>query len=398
MTTDRPIAFNDLSLLTNGGAIVEGTLRIVTGGPLAPALEAPPGAVLVASFAGPRTTRSLDLIPPSPVQPDGWRDWRPPILSVWFYGLFPDLALRRYGSKAERFAVTIPDTTMIQVIQRYPADGSNKNPQIFGTVSSIEGTASRCPAGLHLRMTGQINPTEPNDHVPALTDARLECEALIPWTYLSAVGSNLASLIFDPIAEEQGPWQPDKSGAGALAISGPSAYFAGHLKLPGQHIDLYPDGPFLHAWISDSVMTLQGARDLMRMANGFVCPSRLSYGPEFTLQLGYDDFGRILGQSREAVLELRGGGIGHVYGQTGRDFGGRQSITACQVTLSKRADGLEIGLTGELGPFEDGGCTTPLGPAFEATVFVPTGYLMLRQWPIDRLVVDWRERMGVQFG
>ena len=45
--TDHLIAFGDLSLLANGGAIVEGNLRIVTGAPLAPALEPPTGAVLV---------------------------------------------------------------------------------------------------------------------------------------------------------------------------------------------------------------------------------------------------------------------------------------------------------------------------------------------------------------
>jgi hypothetical protein len=124
-----------------------------------------------------------------------------------------------------------------------------------------------------------------------------------------------------------------------------------------------------------------------------VRPSRNNYGPELTLQLGHDDLARILGNSREAVLELRGGGIGHVYGQTGRDFGARQPITACRIALSRRIDGLEIGLTGELGPLADGESGTSLGPAFEASLFVPIGYLMLRQWPIDRPVGEFRDRV-----
>jgi hypothetical protein len=397
--TDRPIPFGDLSLLADGGVVVEGYLRIVTEGPLASALEAPAGAMLVANFARKSSMHgTLDLKPPSPVQPDGWRDWRAPILSVWFNGLVPDLARRRYGSDEERFALTIPDSPLLKILQRYPADGSDQDPWINAQVSSVEGTASSCPAGLRLKMTGPIDPTEPGDRVPVLTGARLECDVLIPWTYLSAVGSELSRLNFDFKytalgSVEQGPWQPDRSGPGALALSGHRAYFAGHLKLPGQRLDLDPDGPLLHAWITDHVMELQGARDLQRMPDGFVRPSRNNYGPELTLQLGHDDLARILGNSREAVLELRGGGIGHVYGQTGRDFGARQPITACRIALSRRIDGLEIGLTGELGPLADGESGTSLGPAFEASLFVPIGYLMLRQWPIDRPVGEFRDRV-----
>ena len=405
MKTDQPIPFGDLSLLAHGGVIVEGYLRIVTEGPLAPALEPPAGAMLVANFTTwlRSTHGSLDLIPPSPVQQDGWRDWRAPILSVWFNGLTPELAQRRYGSDAERFALTIADSPLLKILQRYPADGSDQSPWINAAVSSVEGTASPCPAGLRLMMTGPIDPTEPSDRVPSLTDARLECDVLIPWTYLSAVGSALSRLNFDFKytalgAVEQGPWKPARSGPGALALSGYRAYFEGHLTLPGQRLDIYPDGPFLHANITDRVMELQGARDLQRMPDGFVRPSHYSYGPELTLQLGSDDLARILGQGREAVLDLRGEGIGHVYGQTGRDFGLRQPITACRIALSRKIDGLQIVLTGELGPFADGDGVTALGPSFSASLFVPLGYLMLRQWPIDRLVIDWRERLGIQFG
>jgi hypothetical protein len=406
--TDQPIPFGDLSLLGNGGVIIEGYLRIITEGPLASALKPPSGAMLVANFSGPSIARqrsihgSLDLIPPSPVQPDGWRDWRSPILSVWFNSLVPDLALRRYGSDAEGFALTIPGTPLLKIDQRYPADGSNQDPQIVAAVLSVEGTASPYPAGLRLRMTGLIDPTKPSDRLPALTDARLECDVLIPWTYLTAIGSDLFLLNFNYTevgSVEQGTWQPDRSGPGSLALSGRRAYFDGHLTLPGQRVDLYPDRPFLRASISDRVMELQGARDLLRMADGFVRPRSISYGPELTLHLGHDDFARILGKSRKAQLELRGEGIGHVDLQTGRDWGGRQSITSCRITLTRRIDGLEIDLTGELAPLADDDWAKSLGPAFEASMFVPIGYLMLRQWLIDRLDVDWRrERSGIQFG
>jgi hypothetical protein len=401
--TDQPIPFGDLSLVAHGGVIVEGFLRVISEGPLGSALQPPAGAMLVANFTSwlRSTHGSLYLIPPSPVQQDGWRDWPPPILSVWFNGLIPDLVPRRYGSDAERFALTIPETPLLNLYQRYPADGSNQDPQIVAAVSSVEGTASPCPAGLRLTMTGPINPTQATDHVPALTDARLECDVLIPWTYLAAVGSRLSSLNVNSTtigSVELGPWQPDRTGPGSLAVSGRWGYFAGHLTLPRQRLDLYPDGPFLRAVITDRVTELQGAGDLRRMADGFVRPSHPSYGPELTLQLGYDDFARILGQNRKAVLELRGEGIGHVYGQTGREWGGLQPITACRITLSRKADGLEIDLAGELAPIADEHWAKPLGPKFKASMFVPSGYLMLRQWPIDRLVEDWRERSGIQFG
>ena len=401
MKTDQPIPFDDLSLLAHGGVVVEGHFRVVTEGPLGSALQPPADAMLVANFAGHRIMHgTLDLIPPSPVQPDGWRDWRAPIFSVWINGLVPDLARRRYASGAESFALKIPDSPLFTLYLRYPADGSDQNPQIVAAVSSVEGTASLCPAGLRLTMTGPIDPTKATDRVPALTDARLECDVLLPWTYLSAVGSNLSGLNVKATemgSVERGPWQPARSGPGALAMQGPWGYFAGHLKLPGQRLDLYPDGPFLWASITDRVTELKGARDLRRMADGFVRPNRHSYGPELTLQLGHADFARILGQRRKAALDLRGDGIGHVLGQTGRDFGGLQPIAACQITLARETDGLKIDLTGELGPLADGPGTA-LGPAFEASMFVPIGYLMLRQWQIDRLVVDWRERYAIQFG
>jgi len=393
--TDQPIPFGDLSLLAHGGVIVEGYLRIVADGPLGSALQPPAGAMLVANFSKwlRSTHATLDLIPPSPVQPDGWRDWRSPILSVWLNGLVPDLARRRYRSDAESFALTIPDTPLLKIDQRYPASGSFHSPQFVTAVSSVEGTASLCPAGLRLRMTGPIDPTEARDDLPALTDARLECDVLIPWSYLAAVGSDLSWLNFSSFVE-QGAWRPDRNGPGSLAVSGPCAYLDGHLTLPGQRLDIYPDGPFLRAKVSDRITELQGARDLRRMADGFVRPNIPSFGPELTLQLGYDDFARMLGQSRKAVLELRGDGIGHVYGQTGRDWGGRQPITACEITLARGNDGLQIDLTGKLAPTTDG--YESLGPKFEASMFVPTGYLMLRQWPIDGLLDDWRKRFGIQ--
>jgi hypothetical protein len=105
---------------------------------------------------------------------------------------------------------------------------------------------------------------------------------------------------------------------------------------------------------------------------------------------------RILGQSRNAVLELRGQGIGHVYGKTGREIGDQQQITACQITLSRKADGLELELTGKLAPLAYRDRARSLGPAFEASLFIPIGYLMLRQWPIDQLLEERRERFGIQ--
>ncbi len=332
MNTDQPIPFGDLSLLAHGGVVVGGYLRVIAEGPLGSALQPPAGAMLVANFARKSSMHgTLDLIPPSPVQPDGWRDWRAPILSFWLNGLVPDLARRRFGSNEQHFALTIPDSPLLTVLQRYPANAADQNPWINAAISSVEGTASPCPAGLRLKMTGPIDPTEPSDRVPVLTDARLECDVLIPWTYLSAVGSELSRLNFDFKytalgSVEQGPWQPGRSGPGALALSGYRAYFEGHLRVPGQHLDIYPDGPFLHAWITDSVMELQGAPRDLHSACPMVSvrPSRINYGPDaHCCQLGQPDrdLARILGQGREAVVELRGGGIGHVYGRTGRDFG-----------------------------------------------------------------------------
>ena len=146
MKTDQPIPFGDLSLLAHGGVIVDGYFRVITEGPLASALQPPADAMLVANFTSwlRGTHGTLALIPPSPVQADGWRDWRPPIFSLWFDGLVPDLARRRYGSDLEIFALKIPDSPLLKLNLRYPADGSNQNPQIVAAVSSVEGTASPC--------------------------------------------------------------------------------------------------------------------------------------------------------------------------------------------------------------------------------------------------------------
>ncbi|HEX8417325.1 MAG TPA: hypothetical protein VF641_06935, partial [Methylobacterium sp.] len=75
-----------------------------------------------------------------------------------------------------------------------------------------------------------------------------------------------------------------------------------------------------------------------------------------------------------------------------------QQITACRVDLAQSDEGLHITLSGELAPLEPGHWARWLGPGFDAHLFVPTDYLLLRQWKIETLIQQWRNRHGINFG
>lgn len=397
--------FQALRLVANGGVIVDGVLRIVTTGPLSADLAAPADAVLVANFS--RADRgflrgSLTLMPPLVPQADGWHDWRPPILDVWIHRSFPDVAeLRSYDGSPMSFGANLEGGRLLSLHQRFPAHSSEPYPTIFANVATAKGVLTPSAAGMHLQLTGPIDPTKADDRLPALTDARLECDVMLPWTYLQAVGSPLAFVRSLAASYSETPWQPSGVGAQRLALGGSLAFFDGTLDLPGQRTDVDPDKPYLLARMDADETMLHAAKDLALKNDGFVWPARSNDGPELVLGFGTALFARMLDRQRSATLVLSGPGIGHVNGQTGRIYetGGpcTQQITSCQIDLDRSDDGLRIVLSGELAPLEPGHWASSLGPRFTASCQVPTDFMLLRQWPIQNLVSDWRGRHGIRF-
>jgi hypothetical protein len=399
---DEQTRFQELRLVANGGAIVDGTLRLVTSGPLAADLEAPADAVIVANFRKGYHLFRLTLMPPLTRQRDGWHDWRPPILHLGFERGFPDFSqLRSYDWHTMAFSCSLASQRLISLQHRFPATAADSLVSIYANVASVTGTITPSAAGLRLRLEGAPGPTQADDRVPALTDARLECDVLIPWTYLQAVGSDLAYILMSTASYRAEPWRPAGVGAQRLALGGSLAFFEGRLELPGQRTDLYPDGPFLLARMGEHDTMLHGATDLAMKSDGFVWPSRSNDGPQLELGFGHALFARMLGRERSATLNLRGPGIGHVDGQTGRIYesGGpcTQQITACRIHLDRSDEGLRVELAGELAPLDPGHWAKPLGPGFKADFFVPADFLMLRQWKIENLVQEWRNRHQIKF-
>lgn len=402
---EREVPFQELRLVANGGAIVEGVLRVVTDGPLADDLDPPAETDLVANFSRSYGQGSITLMPRLTRQPDGFHDWRPPIVSLNIEPAFFDLGqARSYKGAPVRFRASLTNARLLSVHLRYPAASADPLPVIFANVSSVEGAATPVPAGLRLQMSGALDPTVAGDRVPALTGARFECDVLLPSSYLGAAGSKLAHISIRGGHDETRPWRAGGTGAQALALAGSLAFFEGRLRLPGQRTDIYADGPYLMSRVTADELTLHGASRLVMRSDGFAWPDRGSGGPELKLQLGHEDFARMLGNACSASLELRGTGIGQVDGQTGwvMEAGGpcTQEITACTLSLERSGSGagIRFDLSGELAPLPPGHWAPSLGPRFTADFFVPEAYLLLRQWRIRNLVQDWRDRFGITFG
>jgi hypothetical protein len=404
INVDRPIQFHDLRLLVNGGVIVDGSLKIIAAGPVGEALRPPDDAVVVANFAPGPACGSLSVMSPTPIQPDGWRDWRTPILDVVFWSLFPNLAdMELWRGEPARFSATAVSGQLLRLRQRYPADGPTSSPDIRADMRCVEGVATPSRSGVRLQMTAGISRTEANDGAPALTGARLECDVLLPWSYLSAMNrSPLRPDFAWATRSESRQWAPAANGLRALALSsGGRAFLSGHLTLPGQQTDLYPDRPIIHADLYPRVTSLRGAEDLRLDGDGFV-DAKYNEGPELVLQLGYKDFARMLAGKRHATLDLRGHGIGHVDGQTGRavyECGGpkQQLMTACRIVLHRGDEGLEVELSGELEPPPQAERAESLGPGFDAGIFIPNDYMLLMQWFPPDLTREWRERRAIKF-
>ena len=398
------ITYRDLGLVANGSVIVEGKLRVTSDGPLAAALQPPDGCQIIADFGRSSFQRAMiSLLPPLSRQPDGIYDWRAPIVSLSLELPFPDLGvLRDHSKKPVRFEGVVDTGRFISVQTRYPADGGKDAPVLYGNVSSLVATGAPELDGLRLRIEGPVDPIEARDSLPALTDGRLECDVLLPWAYLSAVGSRLAEIGGFRSYEQVGAWTPHGPGLGELALSGKLGFFDGDLTLPGQRTDLYPEGPKLLARIDEQQMLLQGCDDLRLRSDGFVWPASTWGGPELELEIGHKQFARMLSQSdTAATLTVRGPGIGRVNGQTGRIYesGGpcTQEIIAYRVQLSRDAHGLRFDLVGELAPLPEGHWAKSLGPEFAASMFIPAPFIFLHKWQIQGLAQDRRDRFGLTF-
>lgn len=395
-------SYADLRVTAHGAAIVEGTLRLIADGMLAAELEPPSGCVVTVDLVSTFNHGSISLLPPLQRQADGLFDWRAPIIHLSLGNIFPDLGeLQDYSGNPARFHAEVTSGRFISVQARFPANGGKDAPNTYGNVRKLQASATKEGDCVRLQIAGPIEASNANDKSPSLTGAQLECDVLIPWAYLRAVGSRLAEVGGTGRYGRVGPWQPGSPGIAELALSGTLAFFDGRLELPGQRTDLYPNGPFVMARFDEHQMLLQGAADPQLREDGFVWPNRSGGGPELQLEIGHAHFARMLEDASEAAVKMIGPGIGHVNGQTGRVYesGGpcTQQVTAYRVALKRTAEGIYVDLMGELAPLPEDHWATSLGPEFSASLFIPNPYLFLRKWNIRDLAQERRTRFGLTF-
>ena len=392
--------FDELRFTADGGVIVEGRIAIVPDGAGSGAPEVDGDIVVNLNPAEYR--RSIRLLPRLERQPDGFYDWRPPIVSL---GLNLDLPLPKVfygGVEPFRFeaATTLGEAVSVwAAAQIFGREGT----MIFGDMPALTIEGRRMPDALHLSLTGAIAPMEPREGVEARPGAQLRCDLAIPWIALEVQQSPLAMLRPSRSMKACGPWQPGAPGLAALATSGGRLLFLdGHLALQHPRRDLYPEGPLVGALIGPNSLTLKAGRAISRRADGTAWWTESHDGPELSLPIGHAHLARMLTGAERASTNFSGSGIGSVDGQTGRvmESGGpcTQLINELQLTIERSEAGVQLWFEGELDPLPSDHWAVSLGPRFEAACFVPQSALIMQQWKIPDLAQRRRDRFGINFG
>ena len=194
-----------------------------------------------------------------------------------------------------------------------------------------------------------------------------------------------------PAADQTGPLADVLT----LERSGGTPFFRGLLDLGEAQPD-YSRGPWVRAWLSENRLRLVPQRE-MQGSRGFVQGN--NYGPDLIFEnLGTAAWKAMLADADEAVLELRGAGIGHVQGVTGRDAYDEgpheQPITSAQIRLKRTDEGLRIAFDGELGELRQTPRQAPLGPEIHGDFFVPAAFFFARGITLRDQWGERQKRLG----
>lgn len=379
----------------DGSVLVDGDLAIVGDEPAAALLPSSRGRLVGVDLGhGGRRAASFNLYERTTRAGDGFYAAPPPILTVRLERSLPDVS-DFFPRAATRRQWLQGENAHLATVSAQLAGGGATQGQISGHIQDLTITTQPDDAGLRLGLTGSIGPMRVHgEATPRIAHARLVAHLLVPGPYCEIRG--VSSGWKRPPYRQQGEWRPWGPGLGSAPVGhfgrplcpGRLTWGAprGGPPTPTGHVALHLDE---HRLVARPV----GALDLLD--GGFAAP-RESWtdGPELELAMGTAEWARMLADRDEAELELRGAGIGHVDGQTGRSVGEcggpmRQLLTELRVHLRRSAEGLHVRGQGTLSPLA-GDPGRSLGPEVAFEHLLPRGWILARGLDLPRFWQDWR--------
>lgn len=274
---------------------------------------------------------------------------------------------------------------------------ANPQPDKAGTAylqfSQIELNFDATPAGLRIALTAQvaekISPIEGLD----VSELTLVGELLIPALALRLQGQ-------PQLHGQAEDTRLSEVAGGRLAAGDLGLARYGGLVLEGQ-VDWGQDGtardpygPFVSAGFHGRSMGMSPASRVTRYASGLLEAHRpTSDGPYLRINLGIEDFARMLEFEDSVHLSLQGAGIGHIEGRTGRDAylegSLRQEIDWLTLKLERSSQGLLIGGNGELhGGIR--GQSARVGKKLDFAMFLPRKLILATGLNVPRCWDDWK--------
>lgn len=259
--------------------------------------------------------------------------------------------------------------------------------------SQIDMDFEPTPAGLRIALTAQvaemISPIEGLD----VTGLTFVGEVLIPALALRLQGQpQLPGQAEDPSLGEVA--------GGRLATSDLGLARFGGLVLEGQ-VDWGQDGtardpygPFVSAGFQDRFMGMRPANRATRYASGLLeAHWPTNDGPYLRINLGVEDFARLLEFEDCVQLSLQGAGVGYIEGRTGRDAylegNLRQDIDWLTLKLERSPQGLLIGGNGELHGGQRGQ-SARVGKTLDFAMFLPRKLILATGLKVPRCWDDWK--------
>lgn len=261
---------------------------------------------------------------------------------------------------------------------------------LHGQIPELEIRTQVLENGLGLRFSGEAPslmkmgpPLAPPTPEPSLADSRIEADIVVPWTFLTLLGSDLASLERTPQRRDERTdtrFDFDRSGLAAIAFDRNSqlAYFPGWLSVPKAP----PSKACVSAYITDAMLELTPSATPWAYADGFATGDYGS-GPKLTLfGLGYGAWIKMLSGGTTGRIELKGDGLGFVTeAWIAGAVAGRHAISSCSLDLKLSDSELVLNIEGEVDrllQFSGPPLPPTLGPGFKAGFRIPALFLAAR--------------------
>ena len=385
----QPLRVDEIAVRPlDGGVFAEGTL----------ALRAASGEVIVASASGEPvgvTCRasgwrtSLMLFDRIVQAPDGFRDAGPPRMQVSFEQTVPDLfAMLGSTAQAGRHRMSAEGTRLVSVrwLSAEPRERGHRD--LYADGFALDLRLAVEVDGLRVAFEAPIVPSRnlPEQTLP-FDAAVLSGDVLLPAAWCRLQGFVLPIGFPGGGYTSTGPWTPSGPGLGSVAANSHGAPFCeGKIDWGSRRGDT--TGPYVELFLRGRELVARPASKLSRVESGFATGSRdWSDGPELALHSGFEDWALMLEDREQAEIAMKGTGIGHVDGQTGRSVGEcgghmRQPIRFLRLRLERRRDGLLVAGEGALEPLAGDSAGRSLGPELRFEWLVPRAWILARGLPI----------------